>query len=284
MNCEALKRRLSTQDAGDLMIRARIRGMMLHITRQMFEEMIEGIVHRAMIRVDRVLSDANMTAAQLDRILLVGGSTRIPYIREQLTAHLQHEICADIVNPDEAVALGAAYYAQMLVSGNALAEASAMQQETQAAPETPEEPAAPTPVLEEREERPADDRRLGLDGGKEPERRWGMQGNVVREEVVIPDFTDVTAHGYGVKAYLSVRIPLLWRTFRPSFMLFLCHAKTTMSRYVTNFQESLLLKMPTNEMTQPLNAIIGVAIFSVNFPLQRKESHFTATLRISFQQ
>ena len=204
MNCEALKRRLSTQDAGDLMIRARGRGMMLHITRQMFEEMIEGIVHRAMIRVDRVLSDANMTAAQLDRILLVGGSTRIPYIREQLAAHLRHEICADIVNPDEAVALGAAYYAQMLVSGNALAEASAMQRETQAAPETPEEPAAPTPVMEEREEReerPADDRRLGLDGGKEPELRWGMQGNVVCEEVVIPDFTDVTAHGYGVKAY-----------------------------------------------------------------------------------
>ena len=46
----------------------------------------------------------------------------------------------------------------------------------------------------------------------------------------------------GVVPFLlsPVRIPLVWRAFRPSFMLFLCHAKTTMSRYVTNFQESLL--------------------------------------------
>jgi hypothetical protein len=57
-----------------------------------------------------------------------------------------------------------------------------------------------------------------------------------------------------------------------------------MSRYVTNFEESLLVKMLVNEMTQPLNAIIGVAIFSVNFPLQRKGAQLTAPLRIFFQQ
>jgi len=57
-----------------------------------------------------------------------------------------------------------------------------------------------------------------------------------------------------------------------------------MSYYVTNFESLLLKAFPSNGMTKPLNAIIGVAIFSVNFPLQRKESHFTATLHISFQQ
>lgn len=52
-----------------------------------------------------------------------------------------------------------------------------------------------------------------------------------------------------------------------------------MSRYVTNFEESLLVKMLVNEMTQPLNAIISVANFSVNFPLQRKGPQLTANLK-----
>jgi len=56
------------------------------------------------------------------------------------------------------------------------------------------------------------------------------------------------------------------------------------NHYVTNFESLLLKEFPSNDMSKPLNAIISVAIFSVNFPLQRKELHFTATLHISFQQ
>ena len=48
--------------------------------------------------------------------------------------------------------------------------------------------------------------------------------------------------------------------------------------YVTNFESLLLKEFSSNGMTQPLNAIIGVANFSVNFPLQRKGSQLTATL------
>ena len=51
-----------------------------------------------------------------------------------------------------------------------------------------------------------------------------------------------------------------------------------MSCYVMNFESLLLKELPPNGMTKPLNAIIGVANFSVNFPLQRKESQLTATL------
>ena len=53
-------------------------------------------------------------------------------------------------------------------------------------------------------------------------------------------------------------------------MSFLCRAKTTMSSYVMNFEELLFQGLSANEMTQPLSAIICVAIFSVNFPLQEK--------------
>ena len=51
-----------------------------------------------------------------------------------------------------------------------------------------------------------------------------------------------------------------------------------MSCYVTNFESLLLKEFSSNGMIKPLNAIISVAIFSVNFPLQRKESQLTATL------
>ena len=51
-----------------------------------------------------------------------------------------------------------------------------------------------------------------------------------------------------------------------------------MSCYVTNFESLLLKEFPPNDMTKPLNAIISVANFSVNFPLQRKGSQLTATL------
>ena len=64
---------------------------------------------------------------------------------------------------------------------------------------------------------------------------------------------------------------LVWADFHPSSMSFLCRAQTTMSCYVTNFESLLLKEFSSNGMIKPLNAIISVAIFSVNFPLQRKK-------------
>ena len=72
--------------------------------------------------------------------------------------------------------------------------------------------------------------------------------------------------------YFSAISLLVWAYFHPSFMSFLCRAKTTMSCCVTNFESLLLKESPPNGMTKPLKTIIGVANFSVNFPLQRKES------------
>jgi len=71
--------------------------------------------------------------------------------------------------------------------------------------------------------------------------------------------------------YFSAISLLVWAYFHPSFMSFLCRAQTTMSCYVMNFESLLLKELPPNGMTKPLNAIIGVANFSVNFHLQRKK-------------
>ena len=70
-----------------------------------------------MAPVDQVLKDAELSKSQIDEIVLVGGSTRIPKIRELLTAYFNgKELCCS-VNPDEAVAYGAAVQAAIL-SGN----------------------------------------------------------------------------------------------------------------------------------------------------------------------
>ena len=53
-----------------------------------------------------------------------------------------------------------------------------------------------------------------------------------------------------------------------------------MSCYVTNFESLLLKEFPSNGMTKPLNAIISVANFSVNFPLQRKGRNLLRPFRI----
>jgi hypothetical protein len=76
----------------------------------------------------------------------------------------------------------------------------------------------------------------------------------------------------------SAILLLVWAGFHPSFMSFLCRAQTTMSCYVMNFESLLLKEFPSNGMTKPLKTIIGVANFSVNFPLQRKGPQLTAAL------
>ena len=64
-------------------------------------------ISRANALVDAVLLEAETKAGDIDHVLLVGGSTRIPYIQEQLKKKFG-EILSQEVNPDEAVALGAA--------------------------------------------------------------------------------------------------------------------------------------------------------------------------------
>ncbi len=84
------------------------------LTRARFEELCAHLVQRCMQPVERALADARLTAADLDEVLLVGGSTRIPAVQElvrKLTGGKQPNMS---VNPDEAVALGAAVQGAIL--------------------------------------------------------------------------------------------------------------------------------------------------------------------------
>ena len=77
------------------------------LTRAAFDGMTKDLVERTMVPVRTALRDAKLTAGDLDQVLLVGGSTRIPAVQEAVRRELGKEPNKS-VNPDECVALGAA--------------------------------------------------------------------------------------------------------------------------------------------------------------------------------
>ena len=77
------------------------------LTRAKFEELIDDLVESTLEPVRKALKDANLKASDIDKILLVGGSTRIPKVQELVKKELGKEPSKG-VNPDEVVAMGAA--------------------------------------------------------------------------------------------------------------------------------------------------------------------------------
>lgn len=84
------------------------------IARSDFEEQIRPLLQETLEAIDRALTDANLEPKDLDRIILVGGSTRIPLVQEMVAEHLG-QAPVDGIQPDLCVALGAALQAGVLV-------------------------------------------------------------------------------------------------------------------------------------------------------------------------
>jgi molecular chaperone DnaK len=91
------------------------------LTRAFFERLVRPKTEHALAIVERALNDANLKGGEVDTVLLVGGMTRVPLLRELVAKHFGKEADAR-VDPDEAVALGAAIHAAELVEqrGNTL--------------------------------------------------------------------------------------------------------------------------------------------------------------------
>lgn len=79
----------------------------LNITRQVFQDLIRDLVDKTEGTVRQALADAGLTPNQIDKVLLVGGSTRIPLVQEKVKAIMGKEPSKGL-NPDECVAIGAA--------------------------------------------------------------------------------------------------------------------------------------------------------------------------------
>lgn len=85
----------------------------IKLTRAKFEQMIEPLVKRAMIPCETALKDAGFKTSDIDEVILVGGSTRVPMVQEYVKNFFNKEPNRS-VNPDEVVALGAAVQAGIL--------------------------------------------------------------------------------------------------------------------------------------------------------------------------
>jgi molecular chaperone DnaK len=77
------------------------------LTRVKFEELAADLIDRSRIPVEQALKDAKLSTAEIDEIVLVGGSTRIPAVKELVKKVLGKDP-NQTVNPDEVVAIGAA--------------------------------------------------------------------------------------------------------------------------------------------------------------------------------
>jgi molecular chaperone DnaK len=91
------------------------------ITRDQFEQLIEPIIDRTVGPVKQALKDANLKPEQIDEVVLVGGSTRIPKVRALVKEMFRREPHVGL-NPDEVVALGAAVQANILAGGSQATE------------------------------------------------------------------------------------------------------------------------------------------------------------------
>lgn len=86
----------------------------MELTRAKFEELCSALIQGTIEPMEQALKDAELTTEDIDRIILVGGSTRIPAVQEALKQFFNGKVPDRSVNPDEAVALGAAIQAGVL--------------------------------------------------------------------------------------------------------------------------------------------------------------------------
>ncbi|EHR41681.1 MULTISPECIES: molecular chaperone DnaK [Alishewanella] len=85
----------------------------IKVTRAKLESLVEDLVQRTLEPLKKALSDADLSVSDIDEIILVGGQTRMPKVQEAVTAFFGKEPRKD-VNPDEAVAVGAAIQGAVL--------------------------------------------------------------------------------------------------------------------------------------------------------------------------
>ncbi|KAJ4286363.1 Hsp70 chaperone [Collariella sp. IMI 366227] len=114
--CERAKRTLSSSAQTSIEIDSLFEGIDFYtsITRARFEELCQDLFRSTLQPVDRVLTDAKVDKSQVHEIVLVGGSTRIPKVVKLITDYFNGKEPNKSINPDEAVAYGAAVQAAIL--------------------------------------------------------------------------------------------------------------------------------------------------------------------------
>lgn len=110
IQAETAKKELSSDDITEISLYIKGEDLSVEIDRETFEDLIETILDTTVSVMQRTLDEAGLEYENIDKILLVGGSTRIPIIHSMLEEETGIKPSSE-VHPDEAVAIGAAYHA-----------------------------------------------------------------------------------------------------------------------------------------------------------------------------
>ena len=113
LQAEAAKKSLSSAEV----FAAELNGDTLTLTRSQFEQLAQPLVDRTIQCCRQALKDASLTKEDIDAVVMVGGSTRIPLVKASVSAFFGR-VVNDSLNPDEVVALGAAVQADILAGNN----------------------------------------------------------------------------------------------------------------------------------------------------------------------
>jgi heat shock protein 1/8 len=117
--CERAKRALSSATQASIEVDSLSDGQDFQtvLTRAKFESLCDSFFKRTVAPLDGLLRDAKLDKADIHEIIMVGGSSRIPKIRDLVSGYFNGKKLNDSVNPDEAIAYGAAVQAHILSGG-----------------------------------------------------------------------------------------------------------------------------------------------------------------------
>jgi molecular chaperone HscA len=113
LKAEEAKKHVSVND----LFEAELNGDILTLTKQQFETLITPLIAKTIESCEAALKDAELTKEAIDTIVMVGGSTRVPAVKNAVSNFFGKPV-NDSVNPDEVVALGAAIQADILAGNN----------------------------------------------------------------------------------------------------------------------------------------------------------------------
>lgn len=115
---EKLKIALSSAESAEFTLALPNRGIqyLRRFTRTEFDDLIQPLIERTLEKCRKALRDAELAPAQIDEVVLVGGSTRVPLVRHRVGEYFGRKPHTEL-NPDEVVALGAAVQADILAGG-----------------------------------------------------------------------------------------------------------------------------------------------------------------------